>query len=189
MYVACISFKKKEVKPHYLGALLVILAPHQGSIILWKTREKNIRVVVENAFLIIHQSIRSFDHPVTFFNSTVEQWNCGQMSHTLSQLCLPSACNLSRKVGSAAPGPGQTSGQLQPSTVTSGPCLISRQTSPKSPRWELMSAVLARVQILPISSDCCGSATFCALTRQTFGLNSPVAACKYESWQARDQWG
>lgn len=115
----------------------------------------------------------------------------GQISQDtlLSQLCVLSACNLSRKVGSPAPGPGQTSGQLQQSTVTSGPRLISQQTSPKSLRWELMSALLARMQILPISSNCCGSATFCALTRQTFGPNSAVSACKYESWQATDQWG
>lgn len=39
--VACSSFMK-EVKGRYLGALLVILAPHQGPIILWK-RRKHIR--------------------------------------------------------------------------------------------------------------------------------------------------
>lgn len=55
MYVACISFMK-EVKPHYLGALLVILAPHQGSIILWK-RRKGIRGIVENAFSIINMQL------------------------------------------------------------------------------------------------------------------------------------
>lgn len=40
MYVACISLME-EMKLCYLGALLVILAPHQGSIILLK-RRKNI---------------------------------------------------------------------------------------------------------------------------------------------------
>lgn len=49
--------------------------------------------------------------------------NSGQISQDtlLSQLCVLSACNLSRKVGSPEPGPGQASGQLQQSTVTSGP--------------------------------------------------------------------
>lgn len=39
--------------------------------------------------------------------------------HTLSQLCVLSACNLSRKVGS--PAPEQTSGRLKQSMVTSEP--------------------------------------------------------------------
>lgn len=35
--MACVSFMK-AAKPHYLGALLVILAPNQGSIILQERR-------------------------------------------------------------------------------------------------------------------------------------------------------
>lgn len=52
--MACVSFSK-QVKPHYLGALLVILAPHQGSIIL-KERKKNSIRGYEKTFIIINSS-------------------------------------------------------------------------------------------------------------------------------------
>lgn len=183
MYVACTSLVK-EMKPHYLGALLVILAPNQGSIILWKRRRRRkkektpsvTRHPVENTFI---NSSNKYDlqQCVTAFliennANSREIWKSLWVS-----VCVPSANNPSRKVGVTVPRLGQTSGQFQQSTATSAflrTCLISQQTSPRSLRQELMSALLCRLQILPISSNCFGSATFCTPTRQTFGPNRAV---------------
>lgn len=112
----------KDGKPHYLGALLVILAPHQGSIILWKRRKKNIRDIENNQFIEWMNTQFWFlfhPHPILSYNSA----NGRQISKTDSRVsfCFLSACNLSRKEGSTAPEPGQTSGQFQQSTAISRP--------------------------------------------------------------------
>lgn len=153
-----------RVKPHYLGALLVILAPHQGSIILQKRR----RNIDENTVVVMQQR-QQLLFSFLFLSLHFLRWRpsqsrvrSGQISKIWSQLSSRhlGVCSCSRKVGSPALGPGRSSGQLQLSSLASETCLIFTRRSPKTRRWELMSALLARVLLLPISSNCCRSATF-----------------------------
>lgn len=53
MRLVCDIHLFHEVEPHYLGALLVILAPHQRSIVLQKRRK--ILAMVENTAIVMQQ--------------------------------------------------------------------------------------------------------------------------------------
>lgn len=163
MYVACVSLME-EMKLCYLGALLVILAPHQGSIILLK-RRKNIishqtycwKNIYNNQFI---KSMCNFDPFLSLsqytsavakaflinnnVNST-EIWKADCESALCAEFMQPKQESRVTTLRW-----GQTSGQFQQSMVTPAflwICLISQQTSQRSRKEELMSALLHRPQI------------------------------------------
>lgn len=132
----------------------MILAPHQGSIILQREKKnKDIR----GTFLILRltnrqfkrsPALRSIHHqgcpphrpPPSLDRNATGAGGQGGVGGRLGFCALSALRWKQERKGHQHQGLEQTSGQLQRSTVTSGACLISQQTSPKPLGWELMSA-------------------------------------------------
>lgn len=132
----------------------MILAPHQGSIILQREKKnKDIR----GTFLILrltnrqfkrsptlrsihHQGYPHLPHPPTSGSERHRGGGQGGVGGRLGFCALSALRWKQERKGHQHQGLEQTSGQLQQSAVTSGACLISQQTSPKPLGWELMSA-------------------------------------------------